>query len=146
MESIFRDIEVNAPVQEVYERWARVEDFPLFMRSLREVREIAEGRYFWRAEHDGIPYESVEEISLRIPGKRIAWRNVSGSENSGLVSFDELGEMLTRVTLELAYEPDSGWHEPNALGERIEGTLRAFKELVEPGMVEDMVLHNWQGF
>lgn len=146
MESIKRSIEVHAPVEEVYARWTRVEDFPLFMKSLREVRREGERRFYWRAERDGLPYEAVEEISLMIPNRRIAWRNVSGSENSGVVTFDSLGPDLTRVTLDLAYIPDSGWHDPFALAERIERTLAAFRELVEPSVVEELVSHNWRGF
>ncbi|MGA3170968.1 MAG: SRPBCC family protein [Chthoniobacteraceae bacterium] len=146
MESIKRSIEVHAPVEEAYGRWTHIEDFPLFMRSLREVRRVGERRFYWRAEREGIAYESVEEISLMIPNHRIAWRNVSGSENSGVVTFEELGPELTFVTLDLAYEPDSGWHEPYALAERIELTLDAFRDLVEPSFMEELVAHNWQGF
>jgi uncharacterized membrane protein len=147
MESIKRSIEVHAPVEQVYARWTRVEDFPLFMKSLREVRREGERRFYWRAERDGLPYEAVEEISLMIPNHRIAWRNVSGSENSGVVSFESLGPEITRVTLDLAYVPDSGWHEPYALAERIEMTLDAFRDLIEPGgVMEELVTHNWRGF
>jgi uncharacterized membrane protein len=147
MESIKRSIEVHAPVHEVYGRWAHLEDFPLFMKALREVRRLDERRFYWRAERDGVPYEAVEEISLMIPNQRIAWRNVSGTENSGVVCFDALEPALTRVTLDLAYVPDSGWHEPSALAERIERTLDAFRDLVEPGgVMEELVTHNWRGF
>jgi len=146
MESIKRSAVVHAPVEEVYSRWTRVEEFPLFMRSLREVHRVGENRFYWRAERDGLPYESVEEISLMIPNHRIAWRNVSGSENSGVASFDSITEEMTRVTLDLAYVPDSGWHEPSALAERIERTLDAFRDLVEPSVIEELVAHNWRGF
>ena len=147
METIKRSIDVQAPVADVYGRWTQVEDFPLFMKSLREVRRIDERRFYWRAERDGLPYEAVEEISLMIPNQRIAWRNVSGTENSGVVSFDQIEPTLTRVTLDLAYMPDSGWHEPFALAERIERTLEAFRDLSEPGgVMEELVTHNWRGF
>jgi len=146
METIKRSIEVQAPVEEVYARWARVEDFPLFMKSLREVRRVGERRFYWRAERDGVPYEAVEEISLMIPNRRIAWRNVSGGENSGVVSFESLAPDATRVTLDLAYVPDSGWHEPSALAARIERILDAFRDLAEPSIMEELVAHNWRGF
>jgi len=146
MESIKRSVEVHAPIGEVYERWTHPEDFPLFMQSLREVRIMGERRFYWRAERDGQPYEAVEEISLMIPNHRIAWRNVSGSENSGVVTFDELGQETTLVTLDLAYVPDSGWHEPVELAERIEHTLDAFRDLAEPSVMEELVSHNWRGF
>jgi uncharacterized membrane protein len=146
MESIKRSIEVHAPVGEVYDLWARVEDFPLFMTSLREVRRVDERRFYWRAERDGLAYDAVEEISLMIPNRRIAWRNVSGSENSGVVSFDSLAPDVTLVTLALAYMPDSGWHEPGALAGRIERTLDAFRDLAEPSIMEELVAHNWRGF
>ncbi len=146
MESIKRSIEVHAPVEEVYARWTHVEEFPLFMPSLREVRRVDERRYHWRAVRDGVPYEAMEEISLMIPNHRIAWRNVSGGENSGVVSFDSVAPDVTRVTLDLAYVPDSGWHEPTALAARIERILDGFRELAEPSIMEELVTHNWRGF
>jgi uncharacterized membrane protein len=146
MQSIKRSVAVHAPVGEVYARWTRIEEFPLFMKSLREVRQVNEGRFFWKAERDGLTYESIEEISLMIPNHRIAWRNVSGSENSGVVSFEELAADITQVTLDMVYLPDGGWHDPDELARRIELTLEAFKELVEPSMMEELVLHNCWGF
>jgi len=146
MESIKRSIEVHAPVEEVYARWSHVEEFPLFMPSVREVNRVGEGRFQWRAERDGVPYEAMEEISLMIPNHRIAWRNVSGEESSGVVSFDSLAPDVTRVTLDLAYVPDSGWNEPRALAGRIERALDAFRQLAEPGIMEELVSHNWRGF
>ena len=146
MESIKRSIVVHAPVEEVYSRWTQVEDFPLFMKSLREVRRAGERCFYLRVEREGVLYEAVEEISLMIPNQRIAWRNVSGSENSGVVSFDSITPKMTRVTLDLAYVPDSGWDEPSALVERIERTLDTFRDLVEPSVMEELVSHNWRGF
>jgi uncharacterized membrane protein len=146
MESIKRSAEVHAPVEEVYRRWTHVEDFPLFMPSVREVRRVDERRYYWSAERDGVPYEAMEEISLMIPNHRIAWRNVSGGENSGVVSFDTVAPEITLVTLALAYVPDSGWNEPAALAARIQRILDAFRELAEPSIMEELVSHNWRGF
>lgn len=146
MESIKRSVEVHAPIREVYNRWTRFEDFPLFMKSLREVRRLDENRLYWRGERDGVTFESIEEISLVIPNRRVAWRNVSGSENSGVVSFDAVADDITAVTLDLAYVPDSGWHEPSALVARIEATLQAFREIIEPSVMEELVTHNWRGF
>lgn len=146
MESIKRSIVVRAPVEEVYERWSRVEEFPLFMNSLREVRREGERRFHCRGERDGLPCESVEEISLMIPNRRIAWRNVSGAEASGVVTFDRLEPESTRITLDMACTPDGGWHDPSVLGERIEETLETFRRLIEPGVIEDLVTNNWRGF
>ena len=139
MESIKRSVEVHAPLGEVYGQWARVEDFPRFLDSVHEVRQIAERQFYWKAEHDGAPYEAVEEISLMIPNRRIAWRNISGLENSGVVTFEPVAPKLTRVCLELAYVPDSGWHDPFALMERIDHTLESFRALIEPREVEQAV-------
>jgi uncharacterized membrane protein len=146
MESIKRSIEVHAPVGEVYGKWTHVEDFPRFMPSVREVSRVDEHRFHWRGERDGVPYEATEEISLMIPNHRIAWRNVSGGENSGVVSFDTVAPDVTRVTLDMAYMPDSGWHDPEALGARIERILDCFREFAEPSIMEELVTHNWRGF
>jgi uncharacterized membrane protein len=147
MESIKRSIKVHASVEVVYARWTRFEEYPAFMSHIIEVRREGENRFYWRAERDGIPYEAVEEVSLMIPNRRIAWRNVSGSENSGVVSFEPDGAEDTVVTLDMAYVPDSGWHSPAKLEGRIGDILESFRDLVEPGgVMEDLVSHNWRGF
>ncbi len=147
MESIKRSITVHAPVEEVYARWTRFEEYPSFMNHIIEVRQEGENRFYCRAERDGIPYETVEEVSLMIPNRRIAWRNVSGNENSGVVSFEPDGEEATVVTLDMAYIPDSGWQSPAKLEGRIGDILESFRDLVEPGgVMEDLVSHNWRGF
>jgi len=42
---------------------------------------------------------------VQYPDRRVAWAAVEGARNSGAVSFLELGPTLTRVTLDLDYEP-----------------------------------------
>jgi uncharacterized membrane protein len=146
MESIKRSVEVRAPVEDVYQYWTRVEEYPRFMKSLCEVRKVGENQFYVRVERDGLLYESVEEISQLDPNRRIAWRNVSGAGHWGVVSFESLGPDRTRVTLKLAFIPDSEWHEPYVLAERIERSLEAFRNLVEPSVMEDLVTRNWRGF
>jgi len=131
MESVEKSIVVNVPSATAYEQWARVEDFPRFLKSVREVRRIDENHFDWRVERSGQEYESVFQIMLRIPDHRIAWRTLSGAESSGVVCSEMECGGKSRVTLKMKYVPDAGWHDPSVLSERLESHLRHFKEFIE---------------
>ncbi len=67
MESVEKFIVVNAPVGSAYQLWTDFENFPKFMKTLREVRRVDEKRYYLRAEREGKESEMVVEMSLQIP-------------------------------------------------------------------------------
>ena len=46
-------IEVNAPLQAVYNQWTQFEEFPRFMEGVEEVRQEDRKRLFWRAKIGG---------------------------------------------------------------------------------------------
>jgi uncharacterized membrane protein len=50
---IRKTIHIAAPVEKVYEFWANYENFPRFMRHLKEVRETGPGRSHWIASGPG---------------------------------------------------------------------------------------------
>jgi uncharacterized membrane protein len=65
----------------------------------------------------------------------VAWRSTSGAKNAGQVTFQPLGDNMTRVTLELDVEPEGAVESAgDALGfveRQAEGDLRRFKEFIE---------------
>jgi uncharacterized membrane protein len=131
MESIERSISVSVPIAQAFEPWVNVEEWPKFLKAIREVRRIDEKQFKMRIERGGQDHESVAEISLVIPERRIAWRNVSGAADSGVVCFEELPDGTTQVNLKMQYDVDAGWHHPDALAERLEYHLACFKEFIE---------------
>ncbi len=135
MKVIEQFIEVEAPLSTVYDQWTQFEDFPCFMDSIVEVRQVDDKRQHWKASIAGVEKEWDAEIFEQIPDQRIAWRSMSGAKNSGMVNFAEITPELTRVTLRLSYEPE-GIIEDLAgmlglMAGRVADDLAHFKEFIE---------------
>src|ERR1051325_4426975 len=94
METIEKDIEVEAPVSTVYNQWTQFEDFPKFMEGVEEVKQLDDRRLHWKAEIGGKEKEWDAEIFQQIPDHRVAWRSTTGVANSGLVNFEPVGARL----------------------------------------------------
>src|SRR5687768_12236035 len=106
METIEKSIEVEKPVNAVYNQWTQFEEFPQFMEGVKEVRQLDDRRLHWKAEIGGKTKEWDAEIFEQIPDERIAWRSMTGAKNSGMVNFRPGSRDSTRVTLKLNYEPE----------------------------------------
>jgi uncharacterized protein (TIGR02271 family) len=128
-------IEVNAPLTAVYNQWTQFEEFPHFMDGVEEVRQEGEKRLFWKAKIAGRVKEWEAEITNQVPDQRIAWESIDGSANSGTITFEELGDDLTRVNATIGYEPEGLLEKTgDALGfpsSRIEGDLKRFRDYIE---------------
>jgi uncharacterized membrane protein len=133
--SITESIEVNVPVRTAYNQWTQFEDFPQFMKSVHEIRQLDDKRLHWKANVAGEEKEWDAEITEQIPDKRIAWRSITGVPNAGVVTFHKISDSVSRVTLQMDYQPE-GMLETigDALGAvRMEArsNLANFKELLE---------------
>jgi uncharacterized membrane protein len=133
--TVENSIEVNVPVSTAYNQWTQFEEFPRFMKGVREVRQIDDTHSHWRAEIAGKEEEWDAEITEQIPDQRIAWHSTSGAKNSGVVSFYGISDSKTRVVLKMDYGPQ-GFLEGlgDALGAvkaRTSENLQCFKEFLE---------------
>jgi len=143
---IGRSTTINRPRQEVYARWRDFSRFPEFMDNVRSVERIDEKQLRWTIEAPaGKTVELVTEMTHDIPGERIAWRSVEGSEitTAGEALFkDAAPGRGTLVQLVMTYAPPGGTagkliaklfqREPNIQARR---DLRRFKQLLETGEV-----------
>ncbi len=135
MASITKSIEVHVPVRTAYNQWTQFEQFPQFMEGVKEVRQVDDTHLLWHAEVGGMDQEWEAEITEQTPDQRIAWYSVSGSENAGVVTFHYISPDVTRVTLQMDYDPE-GLLETigDVLGfmsRRVQGDLERFKEFIE---------------
>jgi uncharacterized membrane protein len=121
---------VKAPVDRVYEQWSRIEELPKFITPLRDVHRIDDTHFSYRWRPDDSDQKGVFHIVLQIPGRRIAWRTMSNSFMSGVVSFEPRSQEETEVTLKIRSIFD-----PPSLSHRVEEYLGNFKRLVENGAV-----------
>jgi uncharacterized protein YndB with AHSA1/START domain len=103
-------IEIDAPVERVFDLFSDFESFPRWMRNIKEVRYT--GRRYTRWTADAPLGSSVEweaETTRFEPDRRIAWRTVRGDvDTSGEVIFEETGRGTTRLRVVLGYDPPAG--------------------------------------
>lgn len=138
---IQRWTDIAAPTDVVWERWTQFEDFPKFMHRVLTVKEEEgddklsweEKIWFSRRQWEG-------EITDRKKNDRIAWKTTSGTKHSGVVTFHRLAPNLTRVMVDMEFQP-SGMIEKMASGMRfvkraVQADLARFKAYVELGEAE----------
>jgi uncharacterized membrane protein len=133
--SVRESIELSVPLSTAYNQWTQFEEFPKFMDSVQEVKQVDDTHLHWRAVVAGKPKEWDAEITEQVPDRRIAWRSIGGVQNAGAVTFERIGVNRTRVNLEMDYDPETvGEKIGDAVGAvklTAKGNLKRFKELVE---------------
>src|SRR3569832_561623 len=133
--SITESIEVKLLVRIAYNQWTQFEEFPQFMDSVSEVRQLSDTRLHWRADIAGKEKEWEAELTEQIPDKRIAWKRTGGVRNGGVVTFHKISDDTTRVTLQMDYAPETMTEQiGDALGAvrmQVRSNLKRFKDLIE---------------
>jgi uncharacterized membrane protein len=135
MATIEKSIEIDVPIRVAYNQWTQFEEFPRFMEGVKRVEQRSENRLYWEAEIAGKEETWDAVITEQTPDRRIAWTNTSGAKNGGVVSFEAVSPSVTRVTLQIEYEPEGLVENVgSALGvvdRRVEGDLERFKEFIQ---------------
>jgi hypothetical protein len=139
---IQRWTDVAVPVDKAYQAWTQFEEFPKFMHRVLEVNKEDQNKIHWREKIWFSTREWDGEITERRKNDRIAWKSVSGTQHSGVISFHKLDSNLTRVLVTLDFVP-SGILEKMASGMRfvkraVEADLARFKAYVEFGDVKGL--------
>lgn len=133
--SVAESIEINVPVKTAYNQWTQFEDFPQFMKSVKEIRQLDNKHLHWVANVAGETKEWDAEITEQIPDKRIAWRSVTGVKNGGVATFHKISDNVTRVMVQMDYEPDGALETVgDAIGAvrmELRSNLHNFKEMLE---------------
>lgn len=141
-----RTIVVNREPADVYQFWLRFDQFPRFMRHLKQVSIRKDGTSHWKAYGPGGQlYEWDAEIVQDRPNELIAWQSRPGGDvqNEGSVRFERApGGRGTLVRVNLRYDPPAGaagsaiarllGREP---GQEVQEDLRRFKQVIETGEV-----------
>ncbi len=135
MSTIEESIEVNVPLSTAYNQWTQFEEFPRFMEGVDKVVQVDDETLHWVAEVAGQHREWDAKITEQRPDERVAWTSVEGATNAGVVTFHRIDDEVTRIMLQLEFEPE-GFAEKaaDALGvvkRRAKGDLERFKEMIE---------------
>jgi uncharacterized membrane protein len=135
MSKIEQSIDVRAPVRTAYNQWTQFEEFPEFMEGVEEVKQITDDRLRWRVEVAGTDREWEAQIDEQRPDERIAWHSLDGPVHAGVVTFHRLDDTMTRVMLQLEWEPGDlaekvgDW--TGMVTKRVKGDLERFKGFIE---------------
>ena len=104
-------IEVEAPVQEVYEYWRNLENLPQFMTNVEEVRSTGPDTTHWRVKGPlGASLEFDARTTQDEPNEALGWNTQNGQvETSGQVRFRDVTPNRTRVEVQMNYwDPPGG--------------------------------------
>jgi uncharacterized membrane protein len=105
---------VDKPRMEVYHFWRRLENLPLFMKHLANVREIDSRHSHWEAklpEGNPMTIKWDAEIVKEDEGNLLSWKSLPGStiDNAGKIEFhDALGRQGTELRVMITYRPPAG--------------------------------------
>lgn len=133
-------IEVEAPVQEVYEYWRNLENLPQFMTNVEEVRSTGPDTTHWRVKG---PLGSSLEFDARTtqdePNEALGWNTQNGQvETSGQVRFRNVTPNRTRVEVQMNYWDPPGGRAGEVASRlvanpdiMVQQDLQNFKEIIE---------------
>jgi uncharacterized membrane protein len=130
-----QSVDVAAPIDIVYDQWTQFEDYPKFMHRVKRVEQRDETHVAFHAKVWGINRMWEAEIVEQRPDERIVFKSVNGVQLTGVVTFHDMAERLTRIELNVDVDPD-GPIEKIARGTRAvkraaRSDLKRFKAYVE---------------
>jgi uncharacterized membrane protein len=139
-------VDVAVPIDVAYDQFTQFEDFPQFMHRVEKVEQRDDTTLVWHENIWGIRRQWEAEITEQEPCERIAWRSTGGTQNAGVVTFHELSDRLTRVYVNLDFQP-KGILEKSASGMRhsrraLRSDLMRFKAFLE---MRDEATGEWRG-
>ncbi len=133
-------IEVEAPVDKVYQYWRDLENLPQFMANIDEVRSTGPDTTHWVVKGPlGTRVEFDARTTQDEPNSAIGWNSEDGVvQTSGQVRFQEVGESRTRVEVQMNYADPPGGKVGEAASRVVsnpkvmmEQDLRNFKDIIE---------------
>jgi uncharacterized membrane protein len=139
-------VDVAVDLETAYDQWTQFEEFPRFMHRVERVEQRDDDTLMWHENIWGVRRSWEAEIVEQEPCARIVWRSTSGPEQVGVVTFHRLSDRLTRVQVNLDFQP-KGLFEKAASGFRItrralRSDLMRFRALVE---MNDEATGAWRG-
>jgi uncharacterized membrane protein len=132
---IQRWTDVAVPVDKAYEAWTKFDEYPKFMHRVLTVEKKGDKKVSWQEKIWFSSRDWEGEITEQRKNELIAWKTKSGSQHKGVVTFHKLAPNLTRVMVDMEFEP-TGMIEKMASGLRfvkraVQSDLARFKAYVE---------------
>jgi uncharacterized membrane protein len=132
---IQRWTDVAVPVETAFDAWTKFDQYPQFMHRVLNVEKKGDNKVRWQEKIWFSTRDWEGEITDRRKNDRIAWKTTNGMSHKGVVSFHKIGDNLTRVMVDMEFEP-TGMVEKMASGLRfvkraVQSDLARFKAYVE---------------
>jgi uncharacterized membrane protein len=132
---IQRWTDVAVPVDKAYEAWLKFDDYPKFMHRVLNVKQKRGDSVSWQEKIWFSTREWEGRITDRRKNELVAWKTTKGPQHKGVVTFHPLGDRLTRVMVDMEFEP-TGMIEKMGSGLRfvkraVQSDLARFKAYVE---------------
>ena len=132
---IQRWTDVAVSVDKAYAAWNDFESFPQFMHRVQKAQPKGRDKVSFDEKIWFSKRQWEAEVTERRKNDRIVWKTKSGMSHRGIVSFHRLDDNLTRVMVEMEFEPN-GMIEKMASGLRfvkraVQTDLARFKAYVE---------------
>ena len=121
---IQRWTDVAVPVDKAYEAWTKFDQYPKFMHRVLSVKQKGEDKITWNEKIWFSKRQWEGRITERRENDRIVWKTTSGMSHKGIVSFHKIDDHLTRVMVEMEFEP-------NGMIEKMGSGLRFVKRAVQ---------------
>lgn len=141
--SVHKSIQIQAPVDTVYDLWSHFENFPRFMNNIISITNTGSGLSHWVVKGPAGSLVEFDAVMTRDePETLVAWETIPGSQvkHSGQVRFHSTEEGGTQVSVSMAYTPPAGiaGHAVAALfgkdpKSEMDADLRRMKALLEEG-------------
>lgn len=139
-------VAIGRSPEELYQFWRDFENLPRFMKHLKSVNRIGNGRSHWIARGPaGTTIAWDAEITEDRANQAISWRSLEGSDvrHAGSIHFQAApGARGTLVTVKMDYHPPAGalgstiaWLFGEDPRQTVKADLRRFKQLMETGEV-----------
>ncbi|WP_240482308.1 SRPBCC family protein [Microbacterium sediminis] len=134
MTKLRAEVDVDAPVSQVYNQWTQFESFPEFLGAVKSVDQIDDVRTLWNVSIAGREHSFYADIVEQVPDRQIAWQSTDGKFHTGRVDFTPNAEG-THVALEMEWEPEGLLEAAGAAigidDAQARTDLRRFKEFIE---------------
>src|SRR3954468_7848923 len=132
---IQRWTDVGLPIDQVYEEFTKFDQFPRFMHRVLNVEQKGRDKISWSEKIWFSSRQWEGRVTERRKNDRIVWKTNSGMVHKGIVSFHKPADNLTRVMVDMEFEPN-GMMEKMASGLRfakraVQADLARFKTYVE---------------
>ncbi len=128
-------VEVAVPRKVAYNQWTQFETFPAITKGAERVEQQERDKVAWTSKIGPSRRSWQGEITEQVPDERIAWKSTGGLQLKGVVTFHSLDDDLTRVLVQIEYDPKGPVETVGNLlrvqRRRVRRDLRLFKHFLE---------------